>query len=91
VVDKNGYSAFHKTALEASLRETGIDTLVLSGVVTYACVLATAFAGFDRGFDIVLADDAAGSWIEHLGRCTGEVVDLLLGHAVPVGKIRLES
>ena len=28
----------------------------MAGVVTYACVLATAFSAFDRDFDVVLCD-----------------------------------
>ena len=91
VIDKHGYSAFHDTTLEAALRAANIQTLVLCGVVTYACVLATAFDAFDHGFDVVLADDASGSWIEHLGHGAGEIVDLLLGHAVPVSAIALDG
>ena len=90
VIDKHGYSAFHRTTLEEELRSSDIQTLVLCGVVTYACVLATAFDAFDLGFDVVLADDASGSWYEHLGRGAGEIVDLLLGHAVPVAQITLD-
>ena len=88
VIDKKGYSAFHGTGLGDVLVAGGIRTVVLSGVVTYACVLATAFDAFDRGFDVVLASDGSGSWIEHLGACSEEIVDLLLGHAVPVEGIR---
>lgn len=87
VIDKHGYSAFHKTTLADMLRSTNVQTLVLSGVVTYACVLATAFQAFDLGFDVVLADDASGSWYDHLGRATGDIVDLLLGHTIPVSAI----
>jgi nicotinamidase-related amidase len=91
VFDKHGYSAFHMTTLEAALRTANIQTVVLCGVVTHACVLATAFDAFDLGFDVVLADDASGSWYEHLGRAAGEIVDLLLGHTVPVSAIALDG
>ena len=87
VVDKHGYSAFHGTELEAHLRERGVRTLLLCGVVTYACVLATGFAAFDRGFDVVMAADATGSWVEGLGPASSEIVDLLLGHSVPSDSI----
>lgn len=87
VIDKAGYSAFDDTDLEAELVRRGVKTLVLCGVVTYACVLATGFSAFDRGFDVVLANEAAGSWKPELGSATQEIVDLLLGHAVPVSEI----
>jgi nicotinamidase-related amidase len=87
IVDKVGYSAFDDTILEREMRNRGITTLVIAGVVTYACVLATAFSAFDRGFDVILAADAAGSWNAGLGQATGDIVDLLLGHAVPISDI----
>jgi nicotinamidase-related amidase len=87
VVDKAGYSAFDETGLEALLRERGIRTLVLAGVVTYACVLATGFSAFDRGFDVVLASEAAGSWNKELGTATESIVDLLLGHTVSIEEL----
>jgi nicotinamidase-related amidase len=82
VVDKPAYSAFEATDLEARLRQHGVTTLIVCGVVTYACVLATAFAAFDKGFDILLAKDATGSWNDELGDATTRIVDLLMGQAV---------
>ena len=87
VIDKVGYSAFEATELERELRDRGIRTVVLCGVVTYACVLATAFSAFDRDFDVVLAADAAGSWNAGLGHSSSDIVDLLLGHAVTIDAI----
>jgi nicotinamidase-related amidase len=89
VVDKVGYSAFDDTDLEAELRARGVTTLILAGVVTYACVLATGFSAFDRGFDVLLATEAVGSWNAQLGTGTSEIVDLLLGHALPGERIEL--
>lgn len=82
VIDKVGYSAFEDTILEEQLRARGIRTIVLTGVVTYACVLSTAFSAFDRGFDVVVVSDAVGTLWDHLGGAALEMVDLLIGHAV---------
>jgi len=82
VIDKPGYSAFAQTGLEPLLRARGIRTLLIAGVVSYACVLATAFSAFDSDFDVILVQDAAGSWNPRLGEDTGAIVDLLLGHAI---------
>lgn len=87
VIDKAGYSAFEGTGMEAVLHERGIDTIILCGVTTYACVLATGFSAFDRGFDVVLATDATASWDEGLTRAAGGIVDYLLGRAVPMDAI----
>lgn len=91
VIDKTGYSAFERTDLEQRLRERGVTTIILCGVVTYACVLATAFTAFDRGFDVVLASDATGSWSGDLARASSEIVDLLLGHAARIDEIELSD
>ena len=89
VIDKAGYSAFDATKLEEELRRRGVKTLILCGVVTYACVLATGFSAFDRGFDVILATEAAGSWKPELGTATEQIVDLLLGHSVSIDDIEL--
>jgi nicotinamidase-related amidase len=89
VVDKAGYSAFDDTRLEAELRARGVTTLILAGVVTYACVLATSFSAFDRGFDVLLATEAVGSWNAALGTGTSEIVDLLLGRSLSSDQIAI--
>jgi len=89
IVDKIGYSSFEGTTLERDLKERGVTTLLMTGVVTYACVLATAFAAFDKGFDVALVSDAAGSWNEGLGKVTGEIVDLLMGRTVRSDELEL--
>jgi nicotinamidase-related amidase len=83
VIDKPGYSAFHDTDLEARLADRGVKTLLFAGVTTYACVLASAFAAFDRDLDVVFLTDMVASWRGDLDRAAFDIVDLLLGHAVP--------
>lgn len=87
VVDKPGYSAFEGTDLESELRQRGVTTLVVCGVVTYACVLATAFAAFDKGFDVALARDATGSWSDDLGHTAARIIDLLMGQSLSSDEI----
>ena len=79
VIDKAGYSSFEGTVLEDMFRKRGIKTVVLTGVVAYACVLATAFSAFDKDFDVVFVSDAVASWGDRLEKEAGEIVDLLLG------------
>ena len=61
VIDKTGYSAFDPPDLATLLTIRGTETLVLSGVETDVCVLATALAAVDRGLRVVLAADAVTS------------------------------
>jgi nicotinamidase-related amidase len=89
VIDKHGYSAFDGTALESELRARGVRTLVFAGVVTYACVLASAFAAFDRGFDVVIARESVGTWVDRLGEATHDIVEFLLGRSLPSAQIAI--
>ena len=83
IIRKHGYSAFEGTELEHDLRRAGVDTVLMCGVVTYACVLATSFSAFDKGFDVCMVADAVGSWSHPLGEDSKEIVQLLMGRASP--------
>jgi nicotinamidase-related amidase len=62
VCDKTTFSAFASAGFVASLARRGAQTLVLSGVETEVCVLATAIDAVDRGLHVVLAADGLASW-----------------------------
>jgi nicotinamidase-related amidase len=61
VFDKPGFSAFSNADFAAALRRAGADTVILSGVETDVCVLATALDAIDAGFAVVLVKDALTS------------------------------
>ncbi|MBV8911831.1 MAG: cysteine hydrolase [Acetobacteraceae bacterium] len=89
VIDKHGYSAFDETGLEQQLKARGVRTLVFAGVVTYACVLASAFAAFDRGFDVLIARESVGTWVDRLGEATHDIVEFLLGRSLVSERIAI--
>ena len=61
VVKKKTYSAFVGTDLEARLKESGIRTLIMTGVATNVCVESTARDAFMREFFVVFASDLAAT------------------------------
>jgi NAD(P)-dependent dehydrogenase (short-subunit alcohol dehydrogenase family)/nicotinamidase-related amidase len=65
VFDKHGYSAFTAPGLGERLRAGGIDTLKLSGGETDICVPATVLGAVDRGYRLVLAEDAVCKHLRH--------------------------
>jgi len=58
IVDKTLYSPWTGTDLDAVLRRSGVDTLVVTGAETDVCVLATVLGAVDLGYRIVVATDA---------------------------------
>ncbi|WP_379126731.1 cysteine hydrolase family protein [Paenibacillus sp. sgz500958] len=61
-MDKTRYSAFCGTDLELKLREREITELHLIGVCTDICVLHTAVDAYNKGFKIVVHEDAVASF-----------------------------
>lgn len=72
--DKTTYSAFGSAPFVACLSERNIRSLVLSGVETDVCVLATALEAVDRGLHVIVAADAVTSWSPASHRATIELV-----------------
>merc|ERR1712228_663879 len=57
VVYKSTFDGFFKTDLERIVRGLGATSVLLSGLVTSACVLNTALGAFHRGFDVMLIEE----------------------------------
>ncbi|HEY9211848.1 MAG TPA: cysteine hydrolase [Ancylobacter sp.] len=60
-VDKRRFSAFSAPNLAPILNGHGVDTLVVTGAETDMCVLATVMDALDRGYRIVVVEDAVCS------------------------------
>jgi nicotinamidase-related amidase len=65
VIDKNTSSAFNSTGLEWLLRNMAVETLVVAGMATDMCVETTARDAADRGFDVIVVEDATATFFEH--------------------------
>lgn len=61
-VDKTRYSAFCGTDIEMRLRVRNITEIHLVGVCTDICVLHTAIDAYNKGFKIVIHEDAVQSF-----------------------------
>ena len=71
-IDKPGFSSFSTPDFARALARLGAGALVLSGVETDACVLATAFDAIDRGHRVIVASDAVTSFSLEAHRATLE-------------------
>jgi nicotinamidase-related amidase len=61
VVDKPGLSAFTTSNADIILRNAGVETIVLCGVVTNGCVLTSALTAWDLGYSVQLVEDACAA------------------------------
>ena len=57
VVEKRRFSAFFKTDLDITLREFKVDTIVVAGISTEVCVLATVLDGLSNDFRVIILKD----------------------------------
>ena len=64
VVIKHTNDAFLYTFLEPILRAHGIQTVVLTGLLTEACIDTTARSAQDRGYFVVVPEDCVASYNE---------------------------
>jgi nicotinamidase-related amidase len=58
VVTKRQWGAFYGTELDQLLRRRRIKTIILGGIATNFGVESTARAAYDRGYELVFAEDA---------------------------------
>ena len=61
VVTKRQWGAFYGTDLDMELRRRGIKTIVLCGIATNYGVESTARDAYERGYNIIFAEDAMAS------------------------------
>lgn len=61
VITKVSRGAFNSTGIDQLLRNMSINSLVVTGVATDACVAATALDAADRGYRTVLVEDATAT------------------------------
>lgn len=62
VFRKRSFGAFNSTNFENLLHELGIETLLITGCVTNYCVETTVRDAADRGFSVVVIDEAVAGF-----------------------------
>ena len=66
VIDKNASSPFNGTGIDQLLRNMDIKTLVVAGMATDMCVESTARDAADRGYNVIVVEDAVATFFpEH--------------------------
>ena len=58
---KRFFSAFGCETLDETLRDAGIDSLIVAGLYLHGCVRSTVLDAYERGYEVWVAEDAVGS------------------------------
>lgn len=74
IIRKHRVDPFYQTNLELTLRSMQVDTLVLAGVSTEFVVLATAMSAHDRGFHVIVLEDAVAAVSDKKHRAALEIL-----------------
>lgn len=72
VVQKTTVSVFASTDIAQRLRSAGVQTLVITGLMTHACVAGAARDAAVQGFDVVVSSDATAT--RSIRRENGDIV-----------------
>jgi nicotinamidase-related amidase len=57
LVYKRRLSGFYQSDLEVTLKEMGVDRVILVGSSTHVCIMLTAIEAFQRGIEVVVPED----------------------------------
>jgi nicotinamidase-related amidase len=75
VITKGASGVFNATAIDQILRNLGIDTLIMTGVVTNYCVETAVRDAGDRGYNVILVSDACAAMSEEHQRLALEILN----------------
>ncbi|RKY69266.1 MAG: hypothetical protein DRP97_05510 [Candidatus Latescibacterota bacterium] len=87
VVQKHGYDAFFATDLEPTLRSRGVQTLVVTGVMTDICVLATVNSAVHREYRVLVVRDAVATLWPEVQQITLDLIERAYGRVVSTTEI----
>jgi len=72
LIQKRQGSAFQGTSLESELEQRGIQTVVVTGLVSHGCVKATCVDAKKRGYEVVLVEDGHSNYHRQAGKLIRE-------------------
>jgi len=69
-IHKSSSSPFNSTNIDYVLHNLGVDTLIVTGVLTNGCVEGTVRDAADRSFRVILVEDACAAFTDELHRAS---------------------
>jgi len=87
VLQKNTSGTFISTRLDSFLKNMGVETVLVSGVVTNFCVHSTAREACDYGFQVVIVDDCCAAWSPEIHQATLTSFGIMYGYVLTYEKV----
>jgi nicotinamidase-related amidase len=87
ILRKTTSGPLNSTRLDQTLRVLGIDTVVVTGVVTDVCVAQTAREFGDRDFDAIIVSDACAAFDERAHDVTMSTIAATFGFVADTNQI----
>lgn len=75
-----------KSYLDEKLKAEGVDTVVIAGLWTDECIVATAYAALSRGYDVVVVGDGVATATAHHDKAL-TVMNATCGKVLPTAEI----
>jgi nicotinamidase-related amidase len=92
VITKTCGGVFNGSNIEYVLRNLGIQHLIVVGVVTSGCVEVAVRDAADRGFQVLLVEDATATWSDEMQQAAMRAMDEIYAKVVTTSEMltRLE-
>jgi len=87
ILQKNTSGVFISTRLDSYLKNMGVETVLVCGVVTNFCVESSAREAADYGFQVVMLDDCCAAWSPELQQAALKTFELLYGYVMSFEKV----
>ena len=75
VISKGASGVFNATAIDQILRNLGVETLIMTGVVTNYCVETAVRDAGDRGYNVILVEDCCAAMSAEHQRLALEILN----------------
>ena len=79
VLNKTSSGPLNSTKLDQTLHNMGINSLIVCGLTTAVCVTQTARELADRGFRVIVSEDACTEMSEEMHKAALETFSLTFG------------
>ena len=87
VITKTCGGVFNGSNIEYVLRNLGIQHLIVVGVVTSGCVEVAVRDAADRGFQVLLVEDATATWSDDMQRAAMRAMDEIYAKVLPTSEV----